>query len=62
VYTNTGELVTYPHYLSVWRRIARRLRKTADHAGPPHEHPLFDGYPWSAAALTEALTAMDHRT
>jgi hypothetical protein len=58
VYTNSGELVTYPHYLSVWRRIARRLHKTADHPGPPHGHPLFDGFPWSAAALTEALTAM----
>src|SRR5262249_9932617 len=40
VYTNTGELVTYPHYLSVWRRIARRLRKAADRPGPTHGHPL----------------------
>jgi hypothetical protein len=60
VYTTNGELVTYPHYLSVWRRIARRLRKAADHPGPPHGHPLFDGHPWSAAALTEALTVIDH--
>src|SRR6266487_413114 len=58
VYTDTGKLVTYPYYLSVWRRIARRLRKTADRPGPPHGHPLFDGFPWSAAAFTEALTSM----
>jgi hypothetical protein len=62
VYANNGELVTYPHYLSVWRRIARRLRKTADRPGPPHGHPLNDGYPWSTAAFTEALTAMEHGT
>ena len=62
VYTNTRELVTYPHYLSVWQRIARALRKAADHPGPPHGHPLFDGHPWSAAALTEALRAVDHPT
>ena len=57
VYTDTGDLVTHPHYLSVWHRIARRLRKTADHPGPPPGHPLRDGYPWSAAAFDEAVAA-----
>jgi hypothetical protein len=61
VYTDTGDLVTYPHYLSVWRRVARRLRKAADHPGPPVGHALWDGHPWSATALTEAVTAMENR-
>jgi hypothetical protein len=54
VYTATGDLVTHPHYLSVWRRIVRRLRALADQPGPAHPHPLRDGYRWSPAALAEA--------
>jgi hypothetical protein len=49
-----GGLVAYPHYLSVWRRIAARLRKLATRRGPPHGHPLWSGDPWSEAALAEA--------
>jgi len=61
VYANTGELVTHTMYLSVWRRIARRLHKVADQPGPPHGHPLWDGFRWSAAALTEAQEMLSQR-
>ncbi|WP_232661127.1 hypothetical protein [Pseudonocardia sp. TRM90224] len=62
VYTTEGDLVTYPHYLSVWRRISRRLRKVADQPGPAIGHPLRDGYRWSAAALAEAEAMLDRST
>ncbi|ALG12366.1 hypothetical protein [Kibdelosporangium phytohabitans] len=45
VHTATGELIAHPHYLSVWRRIDRRLRKAADQPGPAYGHPLCDGTP-----------------
>lgn len=61
LYTDTGELVTYPHYLSVWRRIARRLRTMTTSPGPSRGHRLWDGHPWSPAALTEALDILDQR-
>jgi hypothetical protein len=60
VYTATGDLVTHPGYLSVWRRIARRLRKLADQSGPAYGHPLCDGFRWSPAALTEAEAMLTH--